>query len=131
MLFDLLFGNAPRRRRSALQSRSAGPQPARHRAGFALRLRHRQRRCRLLRRCVGLVRAFRTAGAKNVLMALTPVGDKFSREFMETFYDNWLSSEDNISPSQALHKTRLDFIHHKDPAFRDPAVWSPYVLVER
>ncbi|MGB5685857.1 MAG: CHAT domain-containing protein, partial [Candidatus Electrothrix sp.] len=77
----------------------------------------------------GLVRAFRTAGAKNVLMTLTPVGDKSSRDFMETFYDNWLSSEDNISPAQALHKTRLDFIHHKDPAFRDPTVWSPYVLV--
>ncbi|CAK8712571.1 hypothetical protein KKHLCK_01590 [Candidatus Electrothrix laxa] len=77
----------------------------------------------------GLVRAFRTAGAKNVLMTLTPVGDKSSREFMETFYDNWLSSEDNISPAQALHKTRLDFIHHENPAYREPAIWSPYVLV--
>ncbi len=79
----------------------------------------------------GLVRAFRTAGAKNVLMTLTPVGDKSSRKFMETFYDNWLSSEDNISPAQALHKTRLDFIHHKNLAYRDPAVWSPYVMVGR
>ncbi|CAK8718434.1 hypothetical protein GMJAKD_07665 [Candidatus Electrothrix aarhusensis] len=77
----------------------------------------------------GLVRAFRTAGAKNVLMTLTPVGDEVSKDFMTTFYDNWLSSEDNISPAQALHKTRLDFIHHKNTAYRDPAVWSPYVLV--
>ena len=79
----------------------------------------------------GLVRAFRTAGAKNVLMTLTPVGDKSSREFMETFYDNWLSSKKNISPAQALHKTRLAFIHHTNPAYRDPAIWSPYVMVGR
>ncbi|MCI5161421.1 MAG: CHAT domain-containing protein [Candidatus Electrothrix sp. AX5] len=77
----------------------------------------------------GLVRAFRTAGAKNVLMTLTPVGDEVSKDFMTTFYDNWLSSEDNISPAQALHKTRLDFIHHENPAYRDPAIWSPYVMV--
>ena len=75
----------------------------------------------------GLVRAFRTAGAKNVLMTLTPVGDKSSRDFMETFYDHYLS--ENLTPSQALHKTRLDFILHENSAYRDPAVWSPYVLV--
>jgi hypothetical protein len=73
----------------------------------------------------GLVRAFRTAGAKNVLMTLIQVGDKSSREFMETFYDKWLSSEKNISPAEALHQTRLKFIHDKKPV-QD---WSPYVLV--
>jgi CHAT domain-containing protein len=81
------------------------------------------------------------AGAKNVLMTLTPVGDESSRDFMETFYDNWLYPDDSEkewvdgakkstrSPAEALHQTRLDFIHHKNPAYRDPAVWSPYVLV--
>ncbi|CAK8720995.1 MAG: CHAT domain-containing protein [Candidatus Electronema aureum] len=73
----------------------------------------------------GLVRAFRTAGAKNVLMTLTPVGDKSSRDFMETFYDNWLSSKKNISPAEALHETRLQFIHDKKPV-QD---WAPFVLV--
>ena len=64
-------------------------------------------------------------------MTLTPVGDKASREFMETFYDNWLGSENNPSPAQALHKTRLDFIHHENPVYRDPKIWSPYVMVGR
>ena len=73
----------------------------------------------------GLVRAFRTAGAKDVLMTLTPVVDKTSKDFMETFYDKWLSSEKNISPAQALHQTRLQFIHDKKPV-QD---WAPYVLV--
>ncbi|MCI5221029.1 MAG: CHAT domain-containing protein, partial [Candidatus Electrothrix sp. LOE2] len=89
----------------------------------------------------GLVRAFRTAGAKNVLMTLTPVGDEVSKDLMTTFYDNWLYPDDpekqwfdgakknTRSPAEALHQTRLDFIHHKNPAYRDPAVWSPYVLV--
>ncbi|MGR0480302.1 MAG: tetratricopeptide repeat protein [Candidatus Electronema sp. V4] len=73
----------------------------------------------------GLVRAFRTAGAKNVLMTLTPVGDASSRKFMETFYDKWLNSEKNISPAEALHQTRLHFIRDKKPV-QD---WAPFVLV--
>jgi CHAT domain-containing protein len=75
----------------------------------------------------GLVRAFRTAGAKNVLMTLTPVGDKSSRDFMETFYDKWLSSKKNISPAEALHETRLQFIRDGRPV-QD---WAPFVLVGR
>lgn len=71
----------------------------------------------------GLVRAFRTAGAENVLMTLTPVGDKTSKDFMEKFYDHYLAG--NLSPSRALHKTRLDFIRNGRPV-KD---WSPYVLV--
>ncbi|MCP4351238.1 MAG: CHAT domain-containing protein, partial [Desulfobacterales bacterium] len=79
----------------------------------------------------GLVRAFRTAGAQNVLMTLTPVGDKSSRAFMTKFYEIWLSSEDNIPPSDALHQTRLFFISHKNEDYRDPKIWSPYVLIGR
>ncbi|CAK8720181.1 hypothetical protein KKHLCK_09365 [Candidatus Electrothrix laxa] len=73
----------------------------------------------------GLVRAFRTAGAKNVLMTLTPVEDKTSKDFMEKFYDHYLA--ENLSPSRALHKTRLDFIRNGRPV-KD---WSPYVMVGR
>ncbi|WLE96987.1 MAG: tetratricopeptide repeat protein [Candidatus Electrothrix communis] len=73
----------------------------------------------------GLVRAFRTAGAKNVLMTLTPVGDTTSKDFMEKFYDHYLA--ENLSPSRALHKTRLDFIRNGRPV-KD---WSPYVMVGR
>ncbi|MFP4349977.1 MAG: CHAT domain-containing protein, partial [Desulfococcaceae bacterium] len=73
----------------------------------------------------GLVRAFRTAGAKAVLMTLTPVGDRSSRDFMVKFYENWLTAPEGTTPAQALHETRLHFISQK----RDPAFWSPYVLV--
>ncbi|MCP4347069.1 MAG: CHAT domain-containing protein, partial [Desulfobacterales bacterium] len=74
----------------------------------------------------GLVRAFRTAGAKNVLMTLSTVGDKSSMEFFTKFYEIWLSSEDSPSPAKALHRTRLHFIK-KYPD--KPEKWSPYVMV--
>lgn len=77
----------------------------------------------------GLVRAFRTAGAQSVLMTLRPVGDKTSRDFMETFYENWLGGKDSPSPQEALHRTRMAFIHHSIEAYRDPSVWASYVLV--
>lgn len=77
----------------------------------------------------GLVRAFRTAGARSVLMTLHAVGDRSSKEFMEKFYDIWLSSTENLTPTEALHKTRLHFINHPDKEYRDPKMWAPYVVV--
>jgi len=77
----------------------------------------------------GLVRAFRTAGVRRVLMTLWPVNDVMARAFMTRFYWHWLSSGQG-EPAIALHKTRLEFLHHADPARRDPQVWAPYVLVE-
>ena len=80
----------------------------------------------------GLVRAFRTAGARSVLMTLSPVNDESAKDFMVEFYDTWLSSTPPITPGEALHKTRLHFIHHPTRRkYRDPNVWSPYVIVGR
>ncbi|MCP4349221.1 MAG: CHAT domain-containing protein [Desulfobacterales bacterium] len=79
----------------------------------------------------GLVRAFRTAGAKSVLMTLHKVGDRSSKVFFTKFYEIWLSSEDSPSPAKALHRTRLYFISHPNEKYREPAVWSPYVMVGR
>ncbi len=70
----------------------------------------------------GLIRAFRTAGARSVLMTLQPVGDRSSRDFMETFYDIWLSSDDYPIPAEALHRTRLYFINHPKEEYRDPSI---------
>jgi CHAT domain-containing protein len=76
----------------------------------------------------GLVRAFRTAGVRRVLMTLWPVDDAMARDFMTRFYAHWLP--DQGEPALALQKTRLEFLHHADPTRRDPKVWAPYVLVE-
>ncbi|NJL60219.1 MAG: CHAT domain-containing protein [Desulfobacteraceae bacterium] len=80
----------------------------------------------------GLVRALRTAGAQNVLMTLSPVGDLPTRKFMEKFYSRfYLSSEGKLTPSEALHQTRLYFINHPNLEYRSPEIWGPYVMVGR
>jgi len=77
----------------------------------------------------GLVRAFRTAGAKSVLMTLRPVDDESSKAFMIQFYENYLSSNGELTPGEALHKTRLYFIDHPIKKYRDPKIWASYVMV--
>jgi CHAT domain-containing protein len=83
----------------------------------------------------GLVRAFRVAGARRVLMTLWPVEDTHASLFMLRFYANWLTParpdlNPNRDPVIALQQTRLEFLTDKDPALREPRVWAPYVLVE-
>nr|VFJ49527.1 MAG: Tetratricopeptide repeat-containing protein [Candidatus Kentron sp. FM]VFJ57864.1 MAG: Tetratricopeptide repeat-containing protein [Candidatus Kentron sp. FM]VFK06084.1 MAG: Tetratricopeptide repeat-containing protein [Candidatus Kentron sp. FM] len=77
----------------------------------------------------GLTRAFRIAGARNILMTLWPLNDALAGAFMEDFYGNWLS-EPGKTPAQALHVTRLAWIEHEDKRKREPRHWAPYVLVE-
>ena len=77
----------------------------------------------------GLVRALRTAGARNVLVTLWPLNDGEARDFMVAFYRTWLS-QPHSDPAKALRETRLAYITHTNPALREPRVWAPYVLVE-
>jgi CHAT domain-containing protein len=77
----------------------------------------------------GLVRAFRIAGARNLLMTLWPLNDRLAADFMKDFYANWFA-DPNRHPAQALQETRLAWIRSKDPRRSDPAYWAPYVLIE-
>ncbi len=78
----------------------------------------------------GLVRAFRTAGARNVLMSLWPLGDRSAREFMARFYRTWLNGPKPKDLAVALRETQLSFIQDDNESLRDPRVWAPFVLVE-
>ena len=78
----------------------------------------------------GLTRAFRTAGARNVLMSLWPLGDQSAREFMARFYRNWLNGPKPKDLAVALRETQLSFIQDDNEQLRDPRVWAPFVLVE-
>jgi len=85
----------------------------------------------------GLTRAFRTAGAKNILMTLWPLNDALAAEFMLDFYENWLSDASTPLgnptakiPADALHETRLAWINSEEEKKRNPRYWAPYVLVE-
>jgi CHAT domain-containing protein/Flp pilus assembly protein TadD len=74
----------------------------------------------------GLARALRTAGARNVLVTLRPVGDIATRDFMTAFYEHWLT-QTHSDPAAALRATQLDYIKNN----RLPEIWAPYVIVGR
>jgi tetratricopeptide (TPR) repeat protein len=75
----------------------------------------------------GLVRALRTAGARNVLVTLWKLNDGEARDFMITFYKNWLNQV-RSDPAKALRDTQLSYLKHEK--LRDPRVWAPYLLIE-
>jgi len=78
----------------------------------------------------GLTRAFRTAGARNVLMSLWPLGDQSAREFMARFYRTWLNGPKPKDLAVALRETQLSFIQDENESLRDPRIWAPFVLIE-
>jgi len=59
-------------------------------------------------------------------MTLRPVDDESSKAFMIQFYKNYLSSEVQLTPGEALHKK---FINHQVKKYRDPKIWASYVMV--
>ncbi len=72
----------------------------------------------------GLQRAFKIAGAKNILMSLWQVPDQQTARFMGIFYKKWLN--DNMSIADALQTTKKQL---KDRGY-DPFYWAGFVLVE-
>jgi hypothetical protein len=56
----------------------------------------------------GLVRALRTAGARNVLVTLWPVNDGEARDFMLAFYRTWLATSSSSEPMRQCGTSRSD-----------------------
>ncbi|MCP4702881.1 MAG: CHAT domain-containing protein, partial [Gammaproteobacteria bacterium] len=54
----------------------------------------------------GLIRAFRIAGARHVLMTLRKVDDEKAFRFMSAFYLRWMESGGLQNPAAALRKTK-------------------------
>lgn len=78
----------------------------------------------------GLPRAFYVAGAKNVLVTLWNVGDESTTAFMTEFYDRW-TLQAISDPATALNDTKKFFMSHPTrPDWRDPQIWSAFVLYE-
>ncbi len=76
----------------------------------------------------GLARAFRTAGAKNILMSLWQVTDRETKELMTAFYKNLLSGQ---SKSEALRNAQLTErdIVKKRYGNDIPYFWAGFVLI--
>jgi CHAT domain-containing protein len=84
----------------------------------------------------GLVRAFKISGAYRLLMTLWNVNDKATKSFMIDFYKKLLETDKDGNqkywddPAKALQETQKYYINHPtENKWRDPKVWSAYVLV--
>lgn len=72
----------------------------------------------------GLQRAFKIAGAKNLIMSLWQVPDFQTQELMTAFYQNWLSDKMEIPVAfRAAQKEMREKYQH-------PYFWAGFVLVE-
>jgi CHAT domain-containing protein/uncharacterized protein HemY len=70
----------------------------------------------------GLQRAFRIAGAKNLIMSYWPVSDEVTMQLMIDFYKEW-SATGNLESS--FRKAQLDIMQQ----YKDPYYWGAFVLV--
>lgn len=72
----------------------------------------------------GLQRAFRSAGARSMIMSLSEVPDKETAEFMTLFYQNW---KKDTPKSTAFRKAQV-YMSKKYPA--SPEKWAGFILME-
>lgn len=75
----------------------------------------------------GLPTAVSISGAKRSLLALWPVDDAGTEQFMVRFYEHLVDGRDY---PEALRLTRRDAIAGELPAAKDPTVWAAFVMFE-
>jgi CHAT domain-containing protein/tetratricopeptide (TPR) repeat protein len=73
---------------------------------------------------MGLVRGFMYAGSRQVLATLWKVDDQATSELMTRFYDGVLRR--GLRPVTALAEAQRQMM--RDPRWRDPFYWAPFVL---
>jgi CHAT domain-containing protein len=71
---------------------------------------------------IGLQRALKMAGVKQMMVSLWPVPDKQTVELMNLFYHNWLSG---LTTREALRQAQLTMKQQYEPYF-----WAAFTLVE-
>ena len=74
---------------------------------------------------VGIPYALTIAGNKNTVMSLWKVYDAYTPEFVGTFFKKM---KEGKSAFIAINETKREFLNNPDAMYRDPAVWSAFVL---
>jgi CHAT domain-containing protein len=79
----------------------------------------------------GLQRAFRIAGAKNVLMSLWKVNDEVTEKLLTRFYQNWLEGKMPVREAfEAAQKWMREFRNKEGlEIYRNPYFWAGFVLI--
>ncbi|MCI0615077.1 CHAT domain-containing protein [bacterium] len=78
---------------------------------------------------VGLMRAFFSAGARNVVVSLWNVDDKSTAQLMKNFYKHMKNGKSRV---ESLRQAKLDLLQSAEKgyaAYKAPYYWSPFVLV--
>lgn len=81
---------------------------------------------------IGMTWALFAAGCPSVVASDWRVGSATTEILMESFYRNWLSARAAARPfakAEALRRARLSLL--RDPRWRHPYYWAPFVLVGR
>jgi CHAT domain-containing protein len=77
------------------------------------------------RAALGLAGVAVRSGARSTLATLWPVDDQSTSDFMVEFYKELAQSQ--VTKAQALRYAQLELL--KQPRFRHPFYWAPFVLV--
>lgn len=72
---------------------------------------------------MGLRRAFKTAGAKQLIISLWKVPDKQTAELMQLFYKDYINGE-------TAHKAFENAQHTMRKRYRNPYYWAAFLLIE-
>ena len=72
---------------------------------------------------IGLQRAFKLAGVRQMIVSLWKVPDKETTEIMRLFYRYWLSGKDS---REALHAAQLNM----KKKYPNPFFWAAFILAE-
>jgi hypothetical protein len=72
---------------------------------------------------MGLRRAFKTAGAKQLLISLWKVPDEQTSELMQLFYNEYINGK-------SAHQAFEDAQHNMRKRYKNPYYWAAFLLIE-
>ena len=76
---------------------------------------------------LGLQRAFKLAGTHYVIMTLWNVQDNHAQQFMDFFYEEWLTRQREIPEAFRLAQKQMHALYAKP---FQPMAWAGFLLLE-